>query len=85
VTQVAGGGGGSEAFRSLGGGGDVKIGQSLHFFLWHGEGLSLEEAEVFFRGLVAFSISDRLAGRLYVMDGGWGKILVVEELFLRMG
>jgi hypothetical protein len=45
----------------------------------------LEEAEVVFRGLVAFSISDRLAGRLYVMGGGWGKILVVEELFLRMG
>jgi hypothetical protein len=74
--------GGSEALRSLGGGGDEKIGKSLHFL--HGEGLSLEEAEVFSRGLVALSISDRVAGRLYVMDGGWGKILV-EELFSTMG
>jgi hypothetical protein len=33
------------------------------------------------RVLVALSISYSL----YVVDGGWGKILVVEELFLRMG
>jgi hypothetical protein len=50
--------------EALGGGGEVKIGHSLHLARLQGEGVGLEATGVLDRGLVDLKISDKLAGRL---------------------
>jgi hypothetical protein len=73
TRDTADGKGGNKAPRSFGGGGDVKIGQSLHIFLLHGADFGFQEVWFSVRRVVASRISVRLA-----MDGGFEVISMVQ-------